>query len=63
MPNVVEVIKVEIKKELRWKKEPCKECPYKLGLIRTPVNPCLQCKMNGYSSFETFKKQLSSQMR
>lgn len=39
------------------KRKPCKECPYKLGQIRTLVNPCPQCKSNGYKTFEVFNKQ------
>ena len=38
---------------------PCSKCPYKLGVIKTLINPCLQCKMNGYSAFEQFQKQIS----
>ena len=34
---------------------PCSRCPYKLGLIKTLVNPCPQCKMNGYQIFERFR--------
>lgn len=40
-------------------KPPCDKCPYKLGQVRTTVNPCPQCKANGYQSYERFKKQLS----
>ena len=39
-------------------KVPCVQCPYKLGLIKTLVNPCPQCKLNGYRTFEQFQKQL-----
>lgn len=35
-------------------KAPCAKCPYKLGQVRTPVNPCPVCKMNGYQSYKTF---------
>ena len=34
---------------------PCSKCPYTLGQVRTPVNPCPQCKANGYRSYELFK--------
>lgn len=37
---------------------PCKKCPYKSGQIQTPIYPCPQCKMNGYRTFEEFRKQL-----
>ena len=38
---------------------PCAKCPYKLGLVHTVVNPCPQCKENGYQTFERFQKQAS----
>ena len=31
---------------------PCKKCPYKLGLVQTFVNPCPDCRDNGYSTYE-----------
>lgn len=37
---------------------PCLECPYKLGIIKTVVNPCPKCKLNGYWTFEQFRKQI-----
>lgn len=37
---------------------PCGKCPYKLGQIKTLMNPCPQCKQNGYRTFEQFQKQL-----
>lgn len=36
---------------------PCAKCPYKLGLVHTSVNPCPQCKEDGYQTFERFQKQ------
>lgn len=33
------------------KKVPCPVCPYKLGIIRTFVSPCPQCRLNGYSFY------------
>lgn len=36
---------------------PCKKCPYKLKQVHTVVNPCPQCKLNGYSAYERFKEQ------
>lgn len=42
-------------------KQPCAKCPYKLGAVETPVNPCPQCKLNGYQSYEWFLKQLSGE--
>ncbi|MCM1328147.1 MAG: hypothetical protein NC253_01785 [Ruminococcus sp.] len=38
---------------------PCSKCPYKLGLVETVFNPCPQCMLNNYSSFEQFQKQLN----
>ncbi len=40
------------------KRKPCDECPYKLGQIRTPINPCPQCQLNNYGTFDEFKKQM-----
>ena len=39
--------------------QPCAKCPYKLGLVQTLINPCPQCKENGYQAFERFQKQTS----
>lgn len=40
----------------RLKKKPCPKCPYTLGLIHTVTNPCPECKLNGYSAYEWFRK-------
>lgn len=46
-------------KRLNYKwKAPCNKCPYKLGQIQTVINPCPQCKLNGYQGYEQLKKQL-----
>lgn len=37
---------------------PCPKCPYKLGLIHTVANPCPQCKLEGYSTYERFRKMM-----
>lgn len=37
---------------------PCKKCPYKLGIVKTTVNPCPQCQLNNYGAFDEFKKQM-----
>jgi len=37
----------------------CNKCPYKLGLVYAVVNPCPQCRENGYKTYERFKKELS----
>lgn len=39
-------------------KQPCRECSYRTGLVETTFNPCPQCKLNGYQTYEQFKKQL-----
>lgn len=31
---------------------PCKKCPYTLGEVKMVVNPCPQCKLNGYNMYE-----------
>ena len=31
---------------------PCCRCPYRLGIVRTFINPCPKCKMDEYSLFE-----------
>lgn len=33
---------------------PCARCPYKLGLVRTLVNPCPQCREDGYAMYDRF---------
>lgn len=33
---------------------PCKKCPYRQGRISTVKNPCPECKINNYSSYEMF---------
>ena len=37
---------------------PCPHCPYQLGLIKTTINPCPQCKLNHYQSYTTFENLL-----
>ena len=46
-------------KKLIYKiKSPCDKCPYHLGLVATLVNPCPQCKENGYQPFEIFRRKM-----
>lgn len=52
---------MNMKKLLYRLKAPCSRCPYKLGLVETPVNPCPQCRMNGYQTFDRFLKQMSKE--
>lgn len=42
------------------KKPPCSQCPYKLRLIETLINPCPQCMENDYQTFERFKGDYSA---
>lgn len=51
----------KLKKLMYDLKPPCSRCPYKLGTIETVVNPCPQCKLNDYRSFEQFRKQQDDQ--
>lgn len=39
-------------------KPPCARCPYTLGQVHTPVNPCPTCRGNGYQTFERFRRGL-----
>lgn len=43
------------------KKKPCSKCPYALGLVHTVTNPCPQCMVNGYQSYQWFEKHLSGE--
>ena len=40
------------------KKAPCPICPYKLGMIKTLVSPCPQCRLIGYSFYYKHSKSL-----
>lgn len=37
---------------------PCTKCPYKLGIVKTLVNPCHQCKLNNYNAYKQFIEQM-----
>lgn len=37
---------------------PCNKCPYKFGMVKTTVNPCPQCEMNNYQTYDEFMKQM-----
>lgn len=39
-------------------KKPCPKCPYTLGLVKTPKNPCPECKLKHYGTYEWLQKQL-----
>ncbi len=47
---------MKLKKLINRIKPPCVKCPYKLGMIQTTINPCPQCRQNGYDSYERFLK-------
>jgi pyruvate formate-lyase activating enzyme-like uncharacterized protein len=37
--------------------KPCKQCPYKKGLVKFVTNPCPECIANGYNTYyETLSK-------
>ena len=46
---------MKIKKLFNQLKPPCSKCPYKLGEVKTTVNPCPRCKQNNYQDFEIFQ--------
>ena len=54
---------MRLKKLFRRIKPPCPKCPYKLGIVETLVNPCPECKMNDYNSYEWFQKQLAGEKK
>ena len=53
---------MELKKLIHQVNPPCAKCPYKLGLVQTLINPCPQCRENGYQTFERFQKELSADL-
>lgn len=52
---------MKLKNLIQRIKAPCAKCPYKLGTIKAPINPCPKCKLSGYQSYEWFQKQLSGE--
>ena len=46
-----------IKKLIYKIKPPCSKCPYRLGLVKTLVNPCPQCMNSNYQTYERFKNE------
>ena len=46
---------MKVNKLLYQLKSPCSKCPYKLGEVKTTVNPCPRCKQNNYQDFEIFQ--------
>ena len=48
---------MKIKELIQHMTPPCDKCSYKLELLHTVVNPCPQCKENGYQTFKRFQKQ------
>lgn len=49
---------MRLKELIHWDKPPCPRCPYTLGLVHTLVNPCPQCRENGYKTFEQFQSRI-----
>jgi hypothetical protein len=41
---------------------PCSKCPYKQGIIHTLMNPCPECKTNGYKAYEQFVNQINRKL-
>ena len=37
-------------------KPPCHKCPYKLGLVKFVKDPCPQCKLDNYKTYESLIK-------
>lgn len=37
---------------------PCRKCPYKLGYVKTPFNPCPRCNPDGYRTYDHFLKSM-----
>lgn len=50
---------MNMKQLLHQIKPPCAKCPYKLGLVQTLIDPCPQCKENGYQMYERFQQEMS----
>ena len=50
---------MELRRFIQQFNSPCDKCPYKLGLVQTLINPCPQCKANGYQTFKRFQRELS----
>lgn len=38
--------------------KPCEKCPYKLGYVKTLIDPCPQCKLDGYLAYERFWEKM-----
>ena len=53
----LEELLLYIKKLVDRIKQPCPKCPYALAQVHTLINPCPQCKSEGYQMFERFKKE------
>lgn len=47
---------LKIKELFYLVKPPCPKCPYTLGIVHAVVNPCPECRANGYQSFERFQR-------
>lgn len=48
---------MKVNKLIQQLKTPCNKCPYQLGQVHTAVNPCPQCKVNGYKTYGQFTKK------
>lgn len=54
----LEMLELKTKKLMYKFKPPCFKCPYKLGLVKTFVNPCPQCKENDHQAYEHFLREV-----
>lgn len=39
---------------------PCATCLYKLGMVKTLINPCPQCRAGGYKEFYQMRQEKNS---
>lgn len=46
-----------IEKLARETSSPCDKCPYKLGLVKMVKNPCPECRIDGYRTYEWLQKR------
>lgn len=42
---------MDLKKLIQKAAPQCSSCPYALGLVRTLVRPCPQCRLTGHRPF------------
>lgn len=47
----------------RYEASPCSACPYHLGIIKTLVCPCFQCRVSGFKLLEDFLRRVGGDSR